>query len=443
MIANQVRAFTLAFLGAVWICSGPRLAAQEPEPWDQEPHDQGEESEEPDSPERPAQRPGLLPLTLVSEVDLGSRVVGPALSHDQDLVVATASGEVVSLDAAAGKTKWRLGMPGAVLYPPSSLPFGILVASRSGKLSLLRPENGAIQQERSLDVSLALPPMWNGRTLFFATPDAQVLAYGVEPWKELWRSKLQGPPLTMSLGAGLVLISDRSGGLHALEASTGNLRWQFQGRGNFEAAATFDPSGERIYLGDTAGFFYAISVQEGKVHYRWATGAAITHPALLEEDRLFVASYANTLFCYRTGNGHELWRANLPGRPAAAPVRSRRRIVVLTLNGQVVEYAAGGQPGAQIYASPDDVLPHPTFVSQGMALPLRSGRLLLLRTRQPSPSEAVEPGEGEPMEGVEDPEEPQDMDEDSEETNEPNRPSATRSRTGLSTKGAANTALGT
>ncbi len=417
MISNQVRALSLAFLL-------PFLAVPIPVPASQEPSETAPAEEAGENPQvqRPTRRPGLLPLSLIAEVDLGSRAVGPALFHEEALVVATARGEVLSLDAATLETRWKLGMPGAELFPPVLLPNGILIASRSGNLILLQPETGEILTERSVGPSLALSPIWDGRTLFLATPDREVMAYDVEERKESWRSKIQDPPLAMTSGAGLLLVSDRSGGLHALDALTGALRWQFQGRGNFEAQAAFDDAGERFYLGDTAGFLYSISVREGKVHYRWANGAAITHSALLEEDCLFVVSYANTLFSYRPGNGHELWRANLPGRPAAAPVRARRRLVVLTLNGQVAEYAAaGGQPGPQIYAAPDDILPYPTFVPRGMALPLRSGKLLLLVTSRPAPSESVEPDEDQ-----------DDLGEDPPQTEEEASPPQTLGRTPLS-----------
>ncbi len=430
MISKQVRALTLGFLLTFLAVPSPDSASQEPtealqqdeSSSDAEPAEEAEATEENPQPARPARRPGLLPLSLIAEIDLGSQAVGPALFHEKALVVATAAGEVLSIDGATLETRWKLGLPGAELFPPRLLGDGILIASRSGNLVLLQPKTGEILTERSVGPSLALSPIWDGRTLFLATPDREVMAYDVEERKELWRSKLQDPPLAMTSGAGLVLVSDRSGGLHAFEALTGELRWQFQGRGNFEAQATFDDAGERLYLGDTAGFLYSISVREGKVHYRWANGAAITHSALLEEDRLFVVSYANTLFSYRTGNGHELWRTNLLGRPAAAPGRVRRRLVVLTLNGHVAEYAAGGgQPGPQIYTAPDDILPYPTFVPGGMALPLRSGKLLLLVTSRPAPSESVDPGEGE-----------EDLGEDAGEAEEESRPPQTLGRTPLS-----------
>jgi len=427
MIPNQVRALTLALLLNCLVFPVPVSAAQEPQetpeqqeesspadrqdkenqgtPPDQAEPSQSDELTEPNDatgedagPQRPTRRPGLLPVSLTAEVDLGSRPVGPALFHRRALVVATSGGELLSLDAVTLVTRWKLGMPGAELFPPCRVPNGVLVASSPGTVMLVQPETGEILNEVSIGSPIASSPTCDGSILFFATPDSEVLAYDVGQWKEKWRSKLQASPLAMTLGAGLLLVSDNAGGLNALEMETGTLRWQFQGPGNLEAPAVFDDAGERLYIGDTAGFFYSISVRDGKVQYRWANGAAIAHAALLEEDRLFVVSYANTLFCYRTGNGHELWRTNLPGRPAAAPVRVRRRVVVLTLNGQVSEYLPGGQAAPLAYDAPDDILPYPTFLPAGMALPLRSGKLLLLHSREPTPSEAVEPSEGEESE---------------------------------------------
>ena len=350
-------------------------------------------------PQRPTRRAGLLPLAVGAEINLPSRPVGPALLHDKTLVLATTAGELLSLDAATLVTRWKLGMPGEKLFTPCLVAGGVLVASAAGNLVLVQPDTGEILKESPLGSPIVSTPSCDPSLLYLATPDHEVLAYDLQEWKEIWRTKLQAPLIGLSRVSGLVLASDDAAGLNALDAANGALRWQFQGRGNIDAPAVFDEKEDRLYVGDTGGFFYSISARDGNVRYRWANGGAIAQPALLEEDRLMVVSYANTLFCYRTGNGHELWRTNLPGRPAFAPVHVRRRLVVLTLNGQVSEYLPGGQPSPLIYQAPDDILPYPTFLPGGLVLPLRSGKLLLLETREPTPAEAAQPGAVEPGPG--------------------------------------------
>ena len=345
----------------------------------------------------PKRQPGLLPLEQLAEVDLGSRPVGPALFYEDALIVVTQAGEALSLDSKSGDLLWKLGLPGSKLLPPSLHSEAPLIVSRAGTLFLVDPATGTISKQLSTDTSPILPPVSSEEVIFLATTDSSVVAYHVEEAREIWRSPLQDVPLAMAIGGSLLVVSDGAGALHALEAETGALRWQFQSPGTFEAPAAFDSAKERLFLGDTAGLFYSLSVRDGRVHYRWASGAAIPFSALVEEDRVFVATYANTLFCYRPRNGHELWRANLPGRPAASPERVRRRVVVVTFDGQVVEYGPGGTRDAPLYTAPREILPAPTLILGGLALPLRSGRLLLLQTKAPPPK--TQPGKEGELEG--------------------------------------------
>jgi len=368
----------------------------------QTPEAQSEEGEkandaEGDEEEGPNGRPGLLPLVPLAEVDLGSRAVGPALFYEGSLIVVTEAGEALRLDSKTGDLLWKLGLPGSKLLPPCLFSEALLIVNGAGTLLLVDPVTGTIQDELSTGISPALPPLCQDSVVFLATAERVILGYDVENRQEIWRAAIQEPPLAMAVGGDLLVVSDRAGALHALDSKMGLIRWQFQGRGTFPAPAVFDSKNERLFIGDTRGIFYSLSVRNGKVHYRWASGAAIPLSPLVEEDRIYVASYANTLFCYRPGNGHELWRVNLPGRPAAPPARARRRIVVVTFDGHVAEYGSGGTTGSPLYTAPREILPLPTLMPGGLALPLRSGRLLLLQTQAPPPKTV--PGEESQLEG--------------------------------------------
>ena len=365
----------------------------------------------------PKRQPGLLPLMPLVEVDLGALPVGPGLVFEDSLIVVTEVGVAMRLDGQTGELLWKLGLPGSGLLEPSMFSESLLIVDRSGTLFFLDPATGTITKELPTGVSPILPPRSNEETIFLATADAAIIGYEVEKEQEVWRAAVDDTPLALAVGGELLVVSDATGVLHALDLKTGLERWQFRSRGRFPAPAVFDSKNERLFIGDTAGVFYSLSAENGKIHFRWPTGAAIPLPALVEEDRVFVATYANTLYCYRPWNGHELWRTNLPGRPAASPERARRRVVVVTFDGQVVEYGSGGTSDTPLYTAPADILPAPTLMPNGIALPLRSGRLLLLQTQAPPPK--VDPAteglldgaEGEP---VIEPEEEEESETDSE-----------------------------
>ena len=345
----------------------------------------------------PTRQPGLLPLQRLAQVDLGALPVGPALLFEDSLIVVTEAAAAMRLDSKTGELLWKLGLPGSRLLPPSLMSETLLIVDRSGTLFLVDPATGVIAKELSTGISPSLPPTWQENVVFLATPDAVIIGYDIDKTQEIWRAAVQDTPLAMAVGGDLLVVSDQAGALHALDSKSGLMRWQFQGRGTFPAPAVFDSKNERIFIGDTKGVFYSLSARNGKVHYRWPTGAAIPLSPLVEEDRVYVATFANTLFCYRSGNGHELWRANLPGRPAASPERARRRVVVVTFDGQVAEYGSGGTSDTPIYTAPTEILPAPTLTPGGLALPLRSGQLLLLQTMAPPPK--ITPGEEGALEG--------------------------------------------
>jgi hypothetical protein len=156
-------------------------------------------------------------------------------------------------------------------------------------------------------------------------------------------------------------------------------------------------------VGDDTGDFYSLSADKGKTHYRWEFGASIVHPVLIEGDRLYVVSYANTLVAYRTRNGHELWRSDLPGRPASQPVRINQCIVVATMDGFIVEVdpSRGRRAGAP-YKAPNNIRGDARFCPPFAALTLITGNVLLLEKAPPQlppltpTEEEAEPGEEKP-----------------------------------------------
>lgn len=214
----------------------------------------------------------------------------------------------------------------------------------------------------------------------------------------------------------------------ALDPVTGAVKWTLVGRGPFRAPATFGDDRKRLYIGSDTGEFYCLDAITGKVKFKWATGASIRSPALVEGDRVYVSSYANAIYAYGARNGHEQWRAHLPGRPASGPVRLYQRFIVATQDGMLIEIdptrghlgkshvVSGEIPDSPVFhivpAPPIAVLPEepeslpaealladPELADEGseepeepkwyelsrIAVALRSGQVLLLRHQPPEP----------------------------------------------------------
>jgi outer membrane protein assembly factor BamB len=336
-------------------------------------------------------------LRKIAELQPADYPQTEAFFQEGILIVASRGGVVEGFDVETGEFLWKLGFPGKGFLPPRAVPGGTLLSLSDGTLLEVETATGKIQKETSAPIPLAVAPCVSDTRVVLASPTGEVVALDSATQQPIWKVATGETPSALSMGSDLVVVSGAAATLTAIDVETGQLRWTLRGRGPFRAPAVFDSKAERLYIGDEAGVFYSLSSKNGKTHYRWELGAAIVHPALLEGDRVYIVSYGNTLTAYRTGNGHELWRFNLPGRPASKPVRVRERIVLATMDGFVVEVnPARGRRGTTPYRAPSGLQAKASFYPPYAALTLLSGKILLLETAPPEPDSASTEDEPQP-----------------------------------------------
>ena len=331
-------------------------------------------TEDVDAPPPPPPPPdGLLPVMEIARLEYSPTDRPKPLLHGQVLLVVSASGFVEAHDAETGAFQWKLGLPGEELFDPvvfdpvnpeegPEAPFAILLSESSGHVLVIDGRTGDIQRETRLPFELALPPVRGPeQILFFATPSGDILAYDIERREVVFQTATGATPLALASTETLLMVSGDSQKLTAIDLPSGNLRWSFVGRAAFHAPAAFGIDGERIYIGDDTGEFFALEASSGKIKFRWSTGAAIRSQALVEEKRVYVATFANAVYAYHATNGGEQWRASLPGRPATPPFRVNQRLMVATLDGILVELNPAGGNVSQRYVAPGEVVHAPSF----------------------------------------------------------------------------------
>ena len=148
----------------------------------------------------------------------------------------------------------------------------------------------------------------------------------------------------------LLLVSLGSGGVAAVAASpgttSGTVRWQAAGAGPVTGPVVPFPAERLAFFGDEGGDLTAVDLESGRERWRWELAEGFHHQPLLSRGRLFAATKANSLYCFDAKRGGQRWRAALPGRPAAAPLRIAGAILVVTRDGLLVEVNA--ETGARI-----------------------------------------------------------------------------------------------
>jgi outer membrane protein assembly factor BamB len=403
---------SICSVGVLSLLLAARLPGQVPQapPPQEEEEEEGPPAQEPEAKPKERRPPdGILPVAEIARLSFAPSDVPKLLLHGDRLVAAAVSGGVEARDAGSGEFRWKLGLPGETLFEPvlyRADPFEILLSSASGHLFVVDAATGEIRRELSLASELALAPLVALPRVYAGTPKGEILAIDAETGAERFRVPLEETPSALSMTASTLLASGSERTLVALNADTGAEIWRLRGRSGFFAPAVF--GFERVYIGNDAGEFYCLSLEDGDARFRWPTGASIRYPALLEDRFVFVTSYGNDLYAYQPRGGAEQLRVSLPGRPASGPVRFGRRLVVVTLDGVIVEVDPEKGAVSKVHQSPGDLAATPAFLpaapspgtdwyaSHRIALSLRTGEVLLLGHQGAAEDEPEEKKETEP-----------------------------------------------
>ena len=146
-----------------------------------------------------------------------------------NVVVASADGTVVSVNAANGRENWR-GQAGKRLQTGVGADGRHAAVVTTGN-ELVVLEAGNKLWSKTLSASAFTAPLVAGGRVFVLTADRSVTAFDAQNGARLWTQKREGEPLVLRqqgvlLPYGNTLLAGLSGRLVALNPDNGNIEWE-------------------------------------------------------------------------------------------------------------------------------------------------------------------------------------------------------------------------
>jgi eukaryotic-like serine/threonine-protein kinase len=117
---------------------------------------------------------------------------------------------------------------------------------------------------------------------------------------------------------GTVFVGSQKGELVALSLENGSVYWKF---------ATGDPIGESspaynngvVYIGDLGGWLNAINATDGKKLWAFKANGEIKSSPVVVGDRVLIGSYDENLYCLSARNGSLIWKFKTNGPVHSTP----------------------------------------------------------------------------------------------------------------------------
>ena len=169
------------------------------------------------------------------DTPVGGRANTPVVAGGM-AVTSTWEGQVVAVDLARGTVAWRGGLAGPALGPPATDGTAVVVSwDRSGERTagVVAVEAATGRQRWAISVpggGVSAPGVTADGTAVLVAGDLSARALAIRTGQERWRTELGGagspevPPAPV--GERSVLVAHRLGGLDLLDAATGRREWQ-------------------------------------------------------------------------------------------------------------------------------------------------------------------------------------------------------------------------
>jgi outer membrane protein assembly factor BamB len=277
----------------------------------------------------------------------GTFVFSPALANGS-VFAAAADGSVTRIDAASGRSLWRInaGMP--LTAGVGSDGATVAVAAEKGVLLAFDGDGKLRWKAQASSEILSAPAVGQGLVVVRSV-DNRIAAYDVESGTRRWIAQRTSPPLTLRTAPGIVIdgatafVALPGGRLAALALANGGARWEIavgDPKGTTELERIADLSGTPVVAGrDVCAVAYqgrvaCFDAAAGTV--RWAKELSSDVGVAVDERFVYAADERGAVTAFTRDTGSGAWRNDkLANRRLSTPVSIGRAVAIGDAQGYI------------------------------------------------------------------------------------------------------------
>jgi outer membrane protein assembly factor BamB len=307
----------------------------------------------------PREQPGLDLLSIRWKLMTGDRrrEVRPqefasAAVWGDTVYVGGESGELFAVRAVDGRERWRT-RTGAIGAAPTVHRGAVFVGTSDGFLIALEAQTGEERWRYQSRGPIAEAPVIAGTMVVFANEADQVYALDARKGTYRWQYKAETPEeYTLRGHAGVAVDGDlvftgfANGTMVALRLENGSVAWSTSLKGDADRFVDVDATpvvvGDTLYVTSSSGGLYALDKTTGLVRWRApifdaaAPGSTgVTGALAADRERIYVAAADLGIYAL-DHNGNVLWRQGTRGGGEPATPVITGDLVVYTLAGDGV-----------------------------------------------------------------------------------------------------------
>lgn len=324
------------------------------------------------------------------QVGQGSDTLQPLVAAGR-VFAASASGNVLAIDAATGNVAWRVALEQPLSAGVGSDGTTVAVINRDNQLIALR--DGKEVWRVRLTARSFTAPLVAGQRVFVLGADRSVSGFDAANGARLWNQTRSGDPLVLSQPGTLVAVGDTlvaglSGRLAGLNPDNGAVRWEVPlatGRGTNEVERLVDILGPASRIGSSvcvraySAAVGCVDAERGSVVWtRQTSGQTGVHG---DDRQIYGSDAEGRLQAFNRSSGQPAWTVErLRYRKLSAPLALGRVVAFGDNNGLV--HLVSREDGSEMTRLTTDGSPivvAPVLAGDALVVQTRNGGLYAWR----------------------------------------------------------------
>jgi len=265
----------------------------------------------------------LTPVEPVWGLALNSALTMPPAYEGTQGFFAIEHDRLVAYELIAGTQQWIVS---ARPVKPPAAGGGLVFLVEADTLRALHGRDGSVAWELPFVEAVAAPPVWDNGWLIVAASSGEIRAYRAVDGELIWRRDVKSPAhAPPALAADRVYIPTTDGRIVALRVDSGEPVWERALGGAVNDILALD---HRLYAGSQDNYFYCVMAADGRVDWRWRTGADVIGKPVADARYVYFVALDNVLRAMNLVTGGQQWMRPLPIRPAFGAAKAGSTIVV-------------------------------------------------------------------------------------------------------------------
>ena len=312
----------------------------------------------PQAPPAAPKPPALPPFRIAWTVALNGSLTAPPAFSGQRGYFPLDEGRLAAYSLADGKSLW-VAMARIASQPAAG--DGRVFIAEPEALSAVREADGSVAWRVPFSGPLAAPLVLDNGWLIAAVRSGTILAFRASDGELIWHREI-GLPVNArpALAADRIYLPAANHRIIALQVETGVTLWERRLGGAPNDVLALD---DRLYVGSDDNFLYCLRAHDGSVEWRWRTGADVIGLPAADEHRVYFVSLDNLLRALDLRNGAQRWKSPLPLRPTAGPLRAGDTLIVSGVAPMLRAYSSKDGSAAGDIATDGELASPPHFVA--------------------------------------------------------------------------------